>query len=566
MKYSDRQSDYYSKSKQADMEIETIKQAGIHPAQYIATKMLDGDGFELPQIIRNTILATAQRRIKLGKVFVPPRVPPDRAIPIGVHPQHGYPVELDIQEVVNVLILGATKTGKNITGRNVAKGILCCHRKYRVVAYKGDELNDVKLSPNSIFLSIQRDPCNELVPPHGVNRTAFWTAQAEAYAIPKWIAPQTQPVIPELLDRMWRSAPNPSFIDLSRAFKWLSEQPGGREKHITAGASFETFSYWLGEKAYVRTGVDIRSRYDLIVYGYYGASKDDMEASLGMKLVLESFEALGRGHSRDPRVFIFFPEGQILFDESLEYARRGHVGYLSRAAMTVNSLGIGLIVAAQSPSKLSRYLLANCPTIIALRQESPDEAFVCAKLLGQDERIVPQLMSLPQGQAIVRMSGWDEPVLVAIPYVDLGASQTLTEIENQFSSDYERLRNLCTYADRIEVGNPVDWMSFGSKTTSPPNAEQAPKQKSNTEPQLFDEHYAFLKDVKQHDGDGLKIRYDRLGWGVERGNRILRELKSAEYIRVDLVPNQNRSGGRGRLVPYITKAGEKWLEAYETRS
>lgn len=566
MKYSDRQKDYFNKAKQTELEIETLKQAGIHPAQYIATKVFDGDGFELPEIIRHTILATAQRRIKHGNVFVTPRVPPDRAIPIGVHPQHGYPVEFDIQKVVNVLIVGATNTGKNIFGRNLAKGILCCNRKYQVVGFKGDELNDVKLSPNSIFLPIQSDPCNELVPPPGVNRTAFWTAQAEAYAIPKLIAAQTQPEIPKLLERMWHSAPNPSFIDLSRAFKWLSEQPGGREKHITAGASFETFSYWLGKKAYVRTGVDIRSRYNVIVYGYYGASKDDMEASLGMKLVLESFEALGRGHSRDPRVFIFFPEGQILFDESLEYARRGHVGYLSRAAMTVNSLGIGLIVAAQSPSKLSRYLLANCPTIIALRQESPDEAFVCAKLLGQDERIVPQLMSLPQGQAIVRMSGWDEPVLVAIPYVDLGAPLKLSDAENCFSTDYERLQSMCTYADRNDTGDPVDWMSFNTKTSATKKAEQDVRSKAKPEHIFFEEHYAFLKDVQQYEGEGLKARYDRLKWGVERGNRVLRELKSADYVQVNPIANQNRTGGKPRKVPTITKDGEEWLKAYESRS
>ena len=71
----------------------------------------------------------------------------------------------------------------------------------------------------------------------------------------------------------------------------------------------------------------------------------------------------------------------------------------------------------------------------------------------------------------------------------------------------------------------------------------------------------LLWDVDLFPSDGLKRRYDRLKWGIEKGNRRLRELTDSGFVRVDKVPSANPKGGRARLVARITPSGKEFLEA-----
>jgi hypothetical protein len=85
------------------------------------------------------------------------------------------------------------------------------------------------------------------------------------------------------------------------------------------------------------------------------------------------------------------------------------------------------------------------------------------------------------------------------------------------------------------------------------------------QPQLFHEHFVFVKDLGEHPTDGLKRRYDRLNWGIAKGNRILSDLKALGYVVVKELKSSNPHGGRSRLVPKLTAQGEDYLKTYGTR-
>ena len=93
-----------------------------------------------------------------------------------------------------------------------------------------------------------------------------------------------------------------------------------------------------------------------------------------------------------------------------------------------------------------------------------------------------------------------------------------------------------------------------------PTATTRPRPKAT----LLADHIQFLRDILKHEGDGLKRRYDRLGWGIPKGNRVLRELEDIDLVTVDEVKSENPKGGRSRLVPSLTPAGHEMLQAHQT--
>jgi len=84
----------------------------------------------------------------------------------------------------------------------------------------------------------------------------------------------------------------------------------------------------------------------------------------------------------------------------------------------------------------------------------------------------------------------------------------------------------------------------------------------NSEGEIFDDHYLFMNEAHKHSSDGLKAHYTRLGWGVEKGNRILRELKSIGCIVVNEVRARGQKMGRARRVVLLTEKGKQRLNAY----
>jgi len=81
--------------------------------------------------------------------------------------------------------------------------------------------------------------------------------------------------------------------------------------------------------------------------------------------------------------------------------------------------------------------------------------------------------------------------------------------------------------------------------------------------QLLDDHFRFLDEARNNSSAGLKRLYDRLHSGVEKGNRILRELKALRYVVVTEFRAANQKGGRSRLIVTVTAKGEEMLNGFD---
>ena len=81
--------------------------------------------------------------------------------------------------------------------------------------------------------------------------------------------------------------------------------------------------------------------------------------------------------------------------------------------------------------------------------------------------------------------------------------------------------------------------------------------------QLLDDHFRFLNEARNNSSAGLKRLYDCLHFGVEKGNRILRELKALRYVVVREVRAANQKGGRSRLIVTLTAKGEEMLNGFD---
>jgi len=92
------------------------------------------------------------------------------------------------------------------------------------------------------------------------------------------------------------------------------------------------------------------------------------------------------------------------------------------------------------------------------------------------------------------------------------------------------------------------------------------KGSANSGGQIFEDHYVFMDEVRKHSSDGLKAHYTRLGWGIEKGNRILREIKTLGYVVVNEARFPGQKIGRARHVVALTEKGVERLNVHGRRN
>ena len=89
---------------------------------------------------------------------------------------------------------------------------------------------------------------------------------------------------------------------------------------------------------------------------------------------------------------------------------------------------------------------------------------------------------------------------------------------------------------------------------------------AHSQGQVLEDQFLFMDEARKFSSDGLKAHYTRLGWGVEKGNRILRELKSMGCVVVNEVRAPGQTTGRTRRVVVLTEKGVERLNAHARQS
>ncbi len=178
-------------------------------------------------------------------------------------------------------------------------------------------------------------------------------------------------------------------------------------------------------------------------------------------------------------------------------------------------IGIGMVVIDQHPHLISSAALGNTYTSICLNLKDPSDISRAAGLSLVDDFEKRLFSMLPVGQAIVKLQDrWRRPFLVQFPLVDVDKGNMTDELLKQY---------------RAGMANSAQ-LRAGIRNTH----GEGP---AGTGDRFLTEHeFRFLHDVLQHEDDGVKARYKRLAWSVDRGNAVKEVLLKRGWLLDQTVP------------------------------
>lgn len=218
---------------------------------------------------------------------------------------------------------------------------------------------------------------------------------------------------------------------------------------------------------------------------------------------------------------VFLDEAHTIMSNQI---KRSSESLMEKLLRLTRELGIATVILDQTPSMISKVVLANCYTNIFLNLASYSDlqkaASIC--LLDPDEK--KYFSKLPIGQGIVKLQDrWTSPFLVKFPPV---------KVEKGFVTDAV-LQRYFSVKDKILPGS-------GRKTFMDTYFRQVP-QIPLLDIALNEPALQFLYDIIQYPDDGVKSRYTRLGISIGSGNRTKEVLLSQGWVEAQVVElNQTR--------------------------
>ncbi len=178
-------------------------------------------------------------------------------------------------------------------------------------------------------------------------------------------------------------------------------------------------------------------------------------------------------------------------------------------------IGIGIIVVDQHPHLISAAALGNTFTTLCLNQKDPSDINRAAGLCLLPETEKRWLSMLPVGQGIVKLQDrWHRPFLVQFPLVPVRKG-AVTDAA---------LRGI------------VAGRMTGSALRKLVLPKKGQVRQGRVSESLSDDELAFIIDVFQQRDDGVKARYRRLGWSVDKGNRMKGQLLDRGLLDSEIIP------------------------------
>ena len=228
---------------------------------------------------------------------------------------------------------------------------------------------------------------------------------------------------------------------------------------------------------------------------------------------------------------VFIDEAHLIFDN------RSSGTLMERLLRQTRELGVATVVMDQTPSLMSKVVLANCYTNIFLNLVSASDlskaAAVC--LVDADER--KYFSMLPVGQGIIKLQDrWMKPFLVRFPLVDIQKGLVTDEILLRYSSG---ISSRITHSPR--------------KTSVPPVFDGFPRIPFDVI--LKKSALQLLYDILTHPDDGVRERYRRLGISDKKGHQAKEGLLCQGWIESQTV----ESGRTRKVILRLTKQAKETL-------
>ncbi len=193
---------------------------------------------------------------------------------------------------------------------------------------------------------------------------------------------------------------------------------------------------------------------------------------------------------------------------------RGGETVMTMLLRQCRELGIGVVIVDQHPH-LMHPVVANAATTVLLNLRDPRDVKRGSELVGLSDRDRRFVSQLPVGDGVVRLERVDRPFLVRFP---------LASVKKGSVTDAE--------VSRLLRGN-----TSGSAQKTPEELESGGFARVlASDHALSADELTFASDVLAHPEDGVRVRYARLGWSADRGNRVKRQLVEAGVVEAASVP------------------------------
>ncbi len=182
---------------------------------------------------------------------------------------------------------------------------------------------------------------------------------------------------------------------------------------------------------------------------------------------------------------------------------------MNRLLRQCRELGISIIVVDQHPHLISSAALGNTYTSICLNLKDPSDINRAAGLSGLADNEKRLFNQLPVGQGIVKLQDrWRKPTLVQFPLVDVAKGS----VNDAMLKSYV-LGKVSPRAIRKRIRAVGQNLQLGTGDRY-----------------LTEDEYLLLHDVSIHNNDGVKARYERLGWSGQRGQRVKDRLVQRGWL------------------------------------
>lgn len=365
----------------------------------------------------------------------------------------------------------------------------------------------------------------------------------------------------------------PSIFDISLVLQELAKRENRSVLH-TAARSLNDLVSSLGKWANVRSGPWPFSEQGMCIIPLKGipAAIENFYITIFYTQLMDSISQ--SGHEAElSRVLVFDEARQFFGLEFAEGTGSGRANIQTQAMTQARSYGIANILGTQSASMLQSAVVDNSGTFIALRTNSEKEAKFCCRRLGFPDEYYTHLLNLPVGQAWITSPTFRKPVLVKIPYYELGEFPSTEEIENRMAPVWESWDSQATLSPvRVEQSSHLDFRDILGERETTPSPEDVTKEVSvETTPvspkepvseKILDEYFEFLRSCKSHPEFGSSEHYKGLGWSAGRGNRIKNTLLECGWVTSSRSSSTSTSGGRPRKTLLISEQGERILNEH----
>ena len=209
---------------------------------------------------------------------------------------------------------------------------------------------------------------------------------------------------------------------------------------------------------------------------------------------------------------IITDEAHIVFGR--QQGRSGET-LMERLLRMTRELGISNIILDQTPSLVSKVVLANCYTTLFLNLSSVADQTLAASVCLLDSEDRRYFSRLPIGQAICKLQAkHPHAFLLEIPWI-------------QFTKGSVSDAQLARYS----AINQMKTTGSGRNNSLTTYFGQVPQVPSLLNVALNDDAFRLLSDIMTHPHDGVKRRYKRLHLSIGKGNRLKQHLVDQDWLQ-----------------------------------